>query len=440
MTTDTKPTVTTPEMLVECAVLTFGCNDDGQLGRGERRRWTNIDDVTAANFPQQVGALRGHDVVAASCGSRHSMVITSSGEVFSWGWGAMGQLGHGDVKSSSVPRRIEFFPDNGLVVDYISCGGCHSAAVTKNGDVYTWGEAHWGQLGVPRADLSDSCAEGFLSVPTKCVIVDDSGKDVRIVKISCGGAHTAALTADGQVYTWGRSDSGQLGIGEKWVQESGDHGTLYVASPHLVDGFDGEKVVQVACGAFHTAAVTESGKVFIWGKEDYGMLGVGQTSDIQTPKRIEFFDSKPALRVSCGGWHTVVVTREGECYSFGRGEYGRLGLGDTRSRYRPHLVEALKGHRVVQAACGGTHTLFLTTDGVAFSAGRADHGRLGHADRNSTVLPEQLDQSAMGAIPVRQVSAGGAHSIALLHSSRPLMSPLIAPASGEPAVPQTTLL
>lgn len=80
------------DLLHECAVITFGCNDDGQLGRGERRRWTNIDDVTSANFPQQVGALRGHDVIAVSCGSRHSMVITSSGEVYSWGWGAVRNL------------------------------------------------------------------------------------------------------------------------------------------------------------------------------------------------------------------------------------------------------------------------------------------------------------------------------------------------------------
>jgi alpha-tubulin suppressor-like RCC1 family protein len=68
-----------------------------------------------------------------------------------------------------------------------------------------------------------------------------------------------------------------------------------------------------------------------------------------------------------------VVTKQGECYAFGRGEYGRLGLGDTRSRYRPHLVEALKDKRVVQAACGGSHTLFLTADGLAYSAGRTEY-------------------------------------------------------------------
>jgi hypothetical protein len=74
---------------VECAVITFGCNDDGQLGRGERRRWTAIDAVTAANYPQQIGSLRGLDVIAASSGSRHSMVLTSQGVAYSWGWGAV---------------------------------------------------------------------------------------------------------------------------------------------------------------------------------------------------------------------------------------------------------------------------------------------------------------------------------------------------------------
>jgi hypothetical protein len=76
--------------VLECAVITFGCNDDGQLGRGVKRLSTAaIDDVTDANYPQQVGALRGHDVIAVSCGSRHTMALTSKGEVFSWGWGTV---------------------------------------------------------------------------------------------------------------------------------------------------------------------------------------------------------------------------------------------------------------------------------------------------------------------------------------------------------------
>jgi alpha-tubulin suppressor-like RCC1 family protein len=116
---------------------------------------------------------------------------------------------------------------------------------------------------------------------------------------------------------------------------------------------------------------------FRWGKEDYGMLGVGQTSDIQTPQRIEFFEKEPANRVSCGGWHTVVVTRSGKCYAFGRGEYGRLGLGDTKSRYNPALVEALKDQFIVQAACGGFWNLFyLSYDLLTYSFRRNSHSFL----------------------------------------------------------------
>jgi len=422
----------------ECAVVAFGCNDDGQLGRGEKRRLTGpIDDVSAAHFPQQIEEIYALDIAAVSCGSRHTMVLTTKGEVYSWGWGSMGQLGHGDLKSSNFPRKIEFFEKHGLVVDYISCGGCHSAAVTKDGTVYTWGEAHWGQLGLPK-EFSDL----HQSLPAKCPVLQD-GSEEKIVKISCGGAHTAALTDKGHVYMWGRCDNGQLGIGQAWLHDSDDEGLLGVSRPHRVEGFGDDKVVQVACGAFHSAAVTESGNVYIWGKEDYGMLGVVQTSDVQVPQKIELFEKIPALRVSCGGWHTVVVTKSGACYSFGRGEYGRLGLGDTRSRYKPQevrsrhplslsspvdliaccglQVEALKDKIVVQAACGGSHSLFLTKDGEAYSSGRADHGRLGSMEMKTVLVPTLLD---LVPLPVRQVSAGGAHSVALMHSSRGILSPL----------------
>ncbi|KUF97159.1 hypothetical protein AM588_10011026 [Phytophthora nicotianae] len=281
---------------------------------------------------KQLSNLQDKDVVAVSCGSRHTMALTASGAVYSWGWGSMGQLGHGDLKSINEPQKIDFFEKEGHMVDYISCGGCHSAAVTNDGTLYMWGESHWGQLGLPKE--YDAAHE---SLPVKCPMPEGEADEV-IVKVSCGGTHTAALTSLGHVYVWGRGDSGQLGIGSAWLKDPENESLMGASRPHLVKGFDGEKVVQVACGAFHSAAVTEQGHVYIWGKEDYGMLGVGQSSDQQIPKRLDYFDDIPVLRVSCGGWHTVVVAKSGDCYAFGRGEYGRLGLSDTKSRTRPHLV------------------------------------------------------------------------------------------------------
>jgi alpha-tubulin suppressor-like RCC1 family protein len=109
------------------------------------------------------------------------------------------------------------------------------------------------------------------------------------------------------------------------------------------------------------------------------MLGLGHTADMHLPSQVKLFDAKtePAASVSCGGWHTVVVGRSGACYVFGRGEFGRLGLGDTRSHHKPHKVISLwndhKQNRIIQAAAGGSHTLFLTDKGEALSCGRTEY-------------------------------------------------------------------
>ena len=388
------------------AVVTFGCNDDGQLGRSDRSSktpFTDEDVMTEANLPKMIQGLE--NAVAISCGSRHSMALTQDGNVCSWGWGKMGQLGHGNyVNALSTPTCIEYFTKNNICIKYISCGGCHSGAIAQDGTVYMWGESHWGQLGIP-SYLIDM----HQATPVPCQVLDlDS--DEKIIQLCCGGTHTLALSDQGSVYAWGRADSGQLGIGKTWL-ESADPSSIALETPQKIEAaFDGEKVVQVACGAFHSAAVTASGNVYMWGKEDYGMLGVGPTADVHSPKRLEFFQTRPALRVSCGGWHTIVVTRLGETFAFGRNEYGRLGLGDTRSRSRPKQVEALKDIDIIQAASGGSHTLFLSKQGMVYSSGRKGHARLGSAKNSTSLVPELVQEFAIYNRKAVQVSAGGAHS------------------------------
>lgn len=183
-----------------------------------------------------------------------------------------------------------------------------------------------------------------------------------------GGAHTAALTDKGHVYMWGRCDSGQLGMDREWLRESDDDGMLGSSRPHRVDGFGSDRVVQVACGAFHSAAVTETGAVYIWGKEDYGMLGIGQSADVQRPQRIEFFDTLPALYVGgfvlrggggCSGerelsWLRVCVNTQARVVwwmAHGRGDQvGRVLLVRTG---RVRAARARRHAESVQAAASG---------------------------------------------------------------------------------------
>jgi alpha-tubulin suppressor-like RCC1 family protein len=109
------------------AVFTWGRGEDGQLGLG---------DTSDQDEPTYVDALRGVGVRQIACGSGHTVVLSTEGEVFTWGRGDDGRLGHGDNGWKYVPRITQALA--GQVVVQVTCGSYHTAAVTGNGDLYTW--------------------------------------------------------------------------------------------------------------------------------------------------------------------------------------------------------------------------------------------------------------------------------------------------------------
>ncbi len=117
-------------------LLVWGSNTHGQLG---------IPGVSRVNLPQTVAAMRRSHVLEVACGGAHTLVLTSSREVFSWGSGFFGQLGHGDGKDSSEPRRLHEM--HGLDIKQLQAGENHSAALTSFGEVYSWGRGEFGVLG-----------------------------------------------------------------------------------------------------------------------------------------------------------------------------------------------------------------------------------------------------------------------------------------------------
>ena len=109
------------------AVFTWGRGEDGQLGLG---------DTSDQDEPTYVDALRGVGVRQIACGSGHTVVLSTEGEVYTWGRGDDGRLGHGDNGWKYVPRITRSLA--GQVVTQVTCGSYHTAAVTGNGDLYTW--------------------------------------------------------------------------------------------------------------------------------------------------------------------------------------------------------------------------------------------------------------------------------------------------------------
>ena len=154
-----------------------------------------------------------------------------------------------------------------------------------------------------------------------------------------------------KVYTWGRGDDGRLG--------HGDNGWKYV--PRICQSLTGQVVTQVTCGSYHTAAVTGNGDLWTWGGGMYGKLGHGNEAGCSTPKRVEGLAGLVVAQIACGSRHTTVVTSQGALYSWGDKENGVAGHGEVEGhQYTPRLVERLAGKRVVQLSACGFHTGCLT--------------------------------------------------------------------------------
>jgi alpha-tubulin suppressor-like RCC1 family protein len=141
-------------------------------------------------------------------------------------------------------------------------------------------------------------------------------KDTIIVSVACGHTHSMAITLTRTLLAWGSNKSHQLGLGDKAPNQ------IFVPTPIL--GL--EDVQQVSCGSEHTVALTGQGWVYSWGQGEGGLLGHGDINSKTTPTVIQSLKELQIASVVCGGLHTIVLTKQGALYSWGRGEGGQLGI------------------------------------------------------------------------------------------------------------------
>jgi RCC1 and BTB domain-containing protein len=215
-------------------VFSWGRGEDGQLGLG---------DTSDQHEPTFLDALRGVAVRQLACGSGHTCILTQDGEVFSWGRGDDGRLGHGDNGWKYVPRLVNAL--SGKVVTQITCGSYHTAAVTNNGELFTWGGGMYGKLG--------HGSESGCSTPRKV----EGLSDVHVGSVACGSRHTVAVTSNGAIYSWGDKENGVAG-------HASTEGHQY--TPKVVDKLLNKNVVQLSACGFHTGCITDEKQVYIWGE------------------------------------------------------------------------------------------------------------------------------------------------------------------------------
>jgi alpha-tubulin suppressor-like RCC1 family protein len=214
-------------------------------------------------------------------------------------------------------------------VTSVATGNALTAAVTKDGRLLTWGRGESGQLGLGATDLSTPSA---VDLPT----------GVRVVKADAGERHLVALTSKGALLTWGVGPRGQL------------------LDLHVHTKPSWGEIRDISVGDNHTVALTRHGIVLAWGANSYGQLGIGDLDDRAIPTPIRF----PRLRgrvtaISSGGGHVLALTSHDQVFAWGHNAYGQNGDGGTKDQTTPEIVSTLNRVDIRRIHAGRYHNVVV---------------------------------------------------------------------------------
>ncbi|XP_051913396.1 retinitis pigmentosa GTPase regulator b isoform X3 [Hippocampus zosterae] len=220
-------------------------------------------------------------------------------------------------------------------------------------------------------------------------------------KIACGDEHTALLTENGKLFMFGSNNWGQLGLGSK----------MTVKKPTCVRALKSEKIQLVACGRNHTLICTAQGHVYATGGNSEGQLGLGDCDERTSFQRLKFFDSYGPIKMLAAGSNTsAALTESGELFMWGDNSEGQVGLGKESHSCSPQEVSA--GQPIAWVSCGYYHSAYVTADGALYTFGERDSGKLGlGTDQLARHRFPQIVKSMPE--PVTQVACGGGHTVAV---------------------------
>eukprot|EP00117_Sycon_ciliatum_P037423 scpid39914/ scgid0031/ Probable E3 ubiquitin-protein ligase HERC4; HECT domain and RCC1-like domain-containing protein 4 len=393
-----------------CDIYTWGRAQRSVLGHGDEKD---------QKVPEVLVPLLGRNVKLMALGKLHTIALIESddedGEIYSWGSGQYGRLGHGNLHDRFLPLRVAG-DLSGVDIVHIACGEFHSAAVSDKGELFTWGRSS-----------SEPCGRLGYDCPQRCFKprLASSLAGITVSSVACGTHHTVVLTESNQLLSFGENEDGQLGLGH----------TKSVTAPQQIQfpapvDVDPDApvpgITKVACGTRHNAALFENGTVFTWGSNEFGQCGQGEPVKILAPQLVEAqhieFDMAD---VACGDAHSAFVTCGGLVFTCGDNTDSQLGLGHCHCKPEHRVPQpfSIAGIKVVQVSCayrataalsdqGKLYTCFefrvCTTDqGKLYTWGCNNNGLLGHGDLRPRAQATEVQ--AVCDKQVRSVFCGAEH-------------------------------
>ncbi|GAM22069.1 hypothetical protein SAMD00019534_052440 [Acytostelium subglobosum LB1] len=368
----------------------IGLGADGSMV--DRRNLTALDIATwlkSNEMTKSLGTLKTSKltVVGPDDPNRESHV-----PIYQWGQMLTSSLtlNYVSAPTSLLFNHVEHSPTT------VKFGNNFAIMLTDTGHLYSWGLSSYGKLG--------HRSKKDLSIPTPISAL----KNKQIVAIACGKDHTLALDEIGIVHAWGNGSGGRLGVGNT---EAG-----FIDTPTIIPFFGDKSVTAISCGQDFSMALCSGGQLYSWGKGTMGNLGyMGENGfDFQvTPKLVE--NLPPISQVSCGNWHTIVLSEEGEVYTFGSNKDGRLGvpIKTCASSSTPQLVKFDK--KIKKIGAGSNFNAVLTdTSNFIYTWGCNANSQLGvllEGHDKFTATPQLVQ--ALLPYPVSSIEVGYEHVMVL---------------------------
>jgi alpha-tubulin suppressor-like RCC1 family protein len=287
-------------ILIDGSILSCGENDKGELARQGKR-----------SLFQRVDSLEAYSVVDIACGDGYFLLACNDGKLIGWGNNDLGQLGCGDRIVREKPK-VNSSMTEGIL--QIVSGAQHVFALTKSGNVISWGGNRKGQLGDGQMTSS--------TIPLTLSML----RHRPVISLACGESHSMALTIGGSIFVWGENAQGQLGLGD----------TTPRLRAELIRSLRAAKAVKISCGRQHSAVISKSGLLFTFGSNSFGQLGIGEFDSriVKSPTVVERLRDFRTVDVCCGSGHTLVLSSAEtgtRVYAMGLNTSGQVSSPDSLS-------------------------------------------------------------------------------------------------------------
>ncbi|CAB4124386.1 Regulator of chromosome condensation (RCC1) repeat [uncultured Caudovirales phage] len=274
-----------------------GISNFGQLGDGTTISKTS--PVTTAG-----GGTNWKQIVA---GQLHSHGIKTDGTLWSWGQGSTGQLGDNSTGTAQSPITVS---GGGTTWQQVSAAATSSGAVKTDGTLWTWGNNTNGQLGIGTTVSRSSAGT-------------TAGGGTNWKTVACGGTFTTAIKNDGTLWSWGQNLYGALGDGT----------TLDKSSPGTTAG-GGVTWGTISCGYYHVQSIKTDGTLWSWGRSQTGQVGDGTTLPKSSPGTTAGGGTN-WKQVASGLQHSIALKTDGTLWAWGQNQLNQLGDGTTLDSSSP---------------------------------------------------------------------------------------------------------